>query len=111
LNIEPLCRAAVQLGDLMLSASTIASIDLNPFIIGTEEEPSSRCSTATNARQERLEETAKQRAATDRVVGQFGASTAPALSSETSALFTAARHRAATARHDSEPDSACGGDT
>jgi hypothetical protein len=40
LNIAPLCRAAVRLGQLMTSVNTIASIDLNPFIVGGEGEPS-----------------------------------------------------------------------
>jgi acyl-CoA synthetase (NDP forming) len=40
LNVEPLCRAAVRLGQLMTSVTTIASIDLNPFIVGSEGEPS-----------------------------------------------------------------------
>jgi acyl-CoA synthetase (NDP forming) len=40
LNIAPLCHAAVRLGQLMTSVNTIASIDLNPFIVGGEGEPS-----------------------------------------------------------------------
>jgi acyl-CoA synthetase (NDP forming) len=40
LDVEPLCRAAVLLGQLMSSTTSIASIDLNPFIVGGKGEPS-----------------------------------------------------------------------
>jgi hypothetical protein len=40
LNVGPLCRSAVQLGQLMTSVDTIASIDLNPFIVGAEGQSS-----------------------------------------------------------------------
>jgi len=39
LNVEPFCHAAARLGQLMTALDTIASIDINPFIIATEGEP------------------------------------------------------------------------
>ncbi len=39
LPIEPLCRAAVRLSQVTMSARGIASIDLNPIIVGAENEP------------------------------------------------------------------------
>jgi acyl-CoA synthetase (NDP forming) len=40
LDIEPLCQAAVRLGQIMMSATGIASIDLNPVMIGARGERS-----------------------------------------------------------------------
>jgi acyl-CoA synthetase (NDP forming) len=39
LNVEPLCQAAARLGQLMTALDTIASIDINPFILGAEGDP------------------------------------------------------------------------
>ena len=39
MDVEPLCRAAVRLGDVIVGAGqSIASIDLNPVIVGAEGE-------------------------------------------------------------------------
>jgi len=39
LDVEPFCRAAVRLGQLMMALNTVASIDINPFIVSADGEP------------------------------------------------------------------------
>jgi acyl-CoA synthetase (NDP forming) len=39
LNVEPLCQAAARLGQLMTALDTVASIDINPFIVAAEGDP------------------------------------------------------------------------